>query len=404
MPKVKTDDATIKELLGRGTVDVIVRESLEKRLRSGKPLRIKLGIDPTGPDIHLGHAVPLHKLRQFQDAGHQVTIIIGDWTARIGDPTDRNEMRPQLTPEQVKKNAKKYLQQLFLILDKKRTKVVLQSTWFQRFTLQDIFELLSKFTVAQLLNRDDFKKRQKGGLEIGYHEPIYSLLQAYDSAMIKADLEIGATEQLFNLMKGRELQQMLGQEPQDVMTMEILVGLDGKRKMGKSLGNYIALLDTPDDMYGKTMSITDDIIVPWFTLATHVPESDIRAIARALKDRAMNPRDAKMRLAREIVTIYHSAAAAARAEENFVKTFQKKELPDEIEEVRLKQWPETLRELLVAAGLASSMSEATRLIGEGGIKVDGEVMKDPRAAITAKKDGLLLSRGKRQFRKVLAAK
>lgn len=399
-PKLKTDATTIHDLLTRGVIDVIQRKHLEERLKSGKPLTIKLGIDPTGPDLHLGHAVVMRKLRQFQNAGHKVTLIIGDWTARIGDPTDRNEMRPQLSADQIKKNAAKYLEQIFLILDKKKTKVVRHSVWFDKFTLQDVFNLVSKFTVAQLLNRDDFRKRQEIGLEIGYHEPIYSLLQAYDSVMVKADLELGATEQLFNILRGRDLQTIMGQEPQDVMTMKILVGLDGARKMGKSHDNYIALLDKPEEMYGRVMSIPDSLIIHYFELCTDVPNNELEAISQKLKAHVINPRDIKMTLARTIVTLYHSETQAKKAEAHFIKVFQKKETPDEIESLTLKPWPATLTELVVAAKLSQSMNEARRVIVDGGVKVDGKVINNPKAVVAPKPEGIIISRGKRLFKKV----
>lgn len=393
---MKTDDATIHDLLTRGTVTVIDRERLKKRLQSGKPLRIKLGIDPTGPNIHLGHAVQLRKLRQFQDAGHEIIIIIGDWTARIGDPTDRNETRPKLTSAEVKINANKYLHQLFLILNKKGVKIVRQSTWFDKFTLQDAFDLLSKFSVSQLLDRDDFKKRLQSGIEVSYHEPIYALLQAYDSVMVKADLEIGATEQLFNLLRGRDLQRLMGQTEQDIMTMGLLLGLEGKRKMGKSFNNYIALLDPPAEMYGKVMSIPDNLILHYFELTTALSQIDIEEVKKQLGYRTTNPRDLKMRLARDIVTLYHSKEAAKMAEEVFVKVFRNKELPEDIKTYTLTDWPKTLAAALVDCNLASSMSEARRTIEQGGVKVNGAVEQNPNAALRMKSE-VVIGRGKRQF-------
>lgn len=395
-PKVNTDNQTIITLLERGIVDVIRREHLEKRLREGKPLRIKLGIDPSGPDIHLGHAVPLRKLKQFQQAGHQIVIIIGDWTARIGDPTGRNEMRPQLTASQVKKNTTTYLKQLFLILDKKQTEIIWQSKWFNKFNLQNAIDLISKFTVSQLLDRDDFRERQKNELEIGYHEPIYSLLQAYDSVMIKADVEIGATEQLFNLLRGRDLQQIMNQQPQDILTLPLLIGLDGKLKMGKSLNNYIGLLDPPNEMYGKIMSIPDELIIQYFTLCTDVLDEEIQKIKHALETRTANPRDLKMRLAREIITLYHGKNKAEQAEQTFVKIFQKHELPETMPEIKLEPWPITLAHALVATKLATSMNDARKTIVQGGIKIDGVIINNPNAPLP-QKPGLILSRGKRLF-------
>lgn len=404
MPNTKKTDTykeTIFDLLNRGTVDVITREGLEKKLRSGKPLRIKLGIDPSGPDLHLGHAVVLRKLKQFQKAGHKVIVIIGDWTARIGDPTGRNEMRPQLTPAQVKKNADKYLKQLFLILDKKQTEVVWQSKWFNKFTLQDAIALMGKFTVAQLIDRDDFRKRMKAGMEVGYHEPMYSLLQGYDSVMVKADVELGATEQLFNILKGRDLQTLHKQPAQSVMTMQILPGLDGVQKMGKSLKNYVALLDSADQMFGKIMSLPDSAIVTYFKLATDVPEEEINSIEVALKKRTENPRHIKARLAKEIVTLYHNAKAAEKAAYTFDSVFKDKSVPTDMPEITIQKTTSLIM-ALVESKLAASTSDARRNIEQGGIKIDGKVVTDPNMALPNKKS-VVLQRGKRQFCKIIIA-
>lgn len=401
-PPINTNPEVVNELLTRGVVDIIVREHLEERLRSGQSLRVKLGIDPTGPNLHIGHAVPLRKLRAFQDAGHTAVLIIGDWTARIGDPTGRNELRPQLTARQTKKNAAKYLKQIFLILDKRRTEVRWQSRWFNHFDLQHVFDFFSKFTVAQLLEREDFQKRMADGREIHFHEPMYSLLQGYDSFMVKADLELGDPAQLFNMLRGRDVQRLMGQAPQDVMTVEVLMGLDGARKMSKSYDNYVGLLDAPADMYGKVMSIPDSLIVPYLTLTTNIAPEEIETMTKQLAERQVNPRDIKMRLARELVTVYRSATKAAKAEEAFIKQFQKGEIPDEIESITLKAWPSRLRDLVLQTGLATSASEATRLIREGGVKVNGQVMKDEQAKIDPTPDGLLISRGKRFFKRVKA--
>lgn len=401
MPIKKTDTskATIFEILNRGTSDVITHAGLEKKLKTGKPLRIKLGIDPSGPDIHMGHAVVFRKLKQFQDAGHQVVVIIGDWTARIGDPTERNEMRPQLTPAQVKKNAQKYLKQIFLVLDEKKTEIAWQSKWFDKFTLQDTIELLGKFTVAQQLDRDDFKKRMKEGLEIGYHEPIYSLLQGYDSVAIKADVEIGATEQLFNMLKGRDMQVLFKQPAQAIMTMPLLVGLDGERKMGKSLNNYIGLLDKPNDMFGKVMSIPDSLIVSYFELATDVSEKEILEIDKKLKQKKENPRHIKARLAKEIVTLYHGAKDAEKAATAFDSVFKDKSVPKDIPSIKLKKGSSII-EALVQSKLASGSSDARRTVEQGGAKIDGEQIKDPKTKLPNKKE-MVLQRGKRQFCKVI---
>jgi tyrosyl-tRNA synthetase len=401
--RIRTDEATVNEILTRGTVDVIVREQVLRLLTSGRQLRIKLGIDPSGPDLHLGHAVVLRKMRQFQQAGHKAIIVIGDWTARIGDPTGKNEMRTPLTPKQVKANAAKYLKQLFLILDKSKTEVVWQSKWFDKFTLQDVMELLGKFTVAQLTDRDEFRDRQKTGKEIGYHEPLYSLLQAYDSVMVKADIEIGATEQLFNILKGRDVQVLFGQTPQGVITSEILVGLDGIIKMGKSTKNYVGLLETAEEMYGKIMSIPDSALPSYFELASDLPEQQLRELKNELLSKSINPRDAKMQLARNIVTLYHSSTAAEKAEQKFVSQFQKKETPTDIRVVKINNPRITLLEVLLATGLVASASEARRVLSEGGIKVEGEVQRDPKLIVQPISTGTLISRGKRQWCKIIPA-
>jgi tyrosyl-tRNA synthetase len=399
MKKTSTAKEVIFDILNRGTVNVITHEGLEKKLRSGKPLRIKLGIDPSGPDLHLGHAVVLRKLKQFQDAGHQVVVIIGDWTARIGDPTGKNEMRPQLTPAQVKKNADKYLKQLFLVLDKKKTEVQWQSKWFNKFNLQDAISLMGKFTVAQLLDRDDFRKRMKEGLEIGYHEPLYSLLQGYDSVAVKADVELGATEQLFNILKGRDMQALYNQPAQAVMTMEILPGLDGVQKMGKSLNNYIALLDTAENMFGKVMSIPDDVIITYFRLATDVTEKEILEIDKKLKQKKENPRNLKVRLAKEIVTLYHGAKPAEKAKQNFDEVFKHKSVPTDIPTIKIKKGSNII-DALIQSKLATGTSDARRTIEQGGVKIDGEVVTDTKATLPNKKE-VVLQRGKRQFCKLI---
>jgi len=399
---VITNPDVIKEILERGTVDIIPKLELEKLLQSGRTLRVKLGIDPSGPDLHLGHAVPLRKLRQFQRAGHQAVIVIGDWTARIGDPTGKNKMRPQLTAATVKKNADQYLKQLFLILDKKNTQVVWQSAWFNKFTLQEIIDLISKFTVAQLMEREDFQKRQQAGGEIGYHEPMYALLQAYDSVVIKADIELGDPAQLFNMLRGRDLQGMCGQSPQNIITVKTLIGLDGTQKMGKSLHNYIALLASPDEMYGQIMSIPDSLIVQYFELCTDISVNDLAAIEQQLINRSLNPRDLKMRLAHTIVGLYHSDKDAAEAETKFISLFQKKELPSDVPTKKIGQ-PIPLLKLLINCGLVQSASDGRRVIAEGGIKIDGRVVKDPMVLVAPTTNGVLISRGKRQFCKIISA-
>jgi tyrosyl-tRNA synthetase len=399
MAKVSENNVNITELLDRGVADVIERKHLEGRLKKGEKLRVKLGIDPSGTDLHLGHAVVLRKLRQFQQAGHTVVLIIGDWTARIGDPSGKKETRPQLTPAQVKANAQKYLDQIALILDPKKIEVRWQSEWFDAFTLQTIIELAAKFTVQRLLERDDFKQRMKEGLDVRYHEPMYCLLQGYDSVPIKADLELGGNDQLFNVLKGREVQEIFKLPPQDVLTVPLLIGLDGKDKMGKSLKNYIALADTPADMFGKAMSIPDALIIDYFTLATDVPFAEIQAIAHGLKDGTANPRDMKARLAQEIVTLYHGKERAAGAATEFDRVFKSHEMPADMPEMRLTSSTVRPDALLVELKLAPSKSEAQRVIGQGGLKVAGVVVKDWKQEITLK-NGDVVQAGKRKFVRV----
>ncbi|MEW6610609.1 MAG: tyrosine--tRNA ligase [Patescibacteria group bacterium] len=386
----------IQELLDRGTVEVIDRPHLQARLERGEKLRVKLGIDPSGTDLHLGHAVVLRKIRQFQNAGHTVVLIIGDWTARIGDPSGRKETRPPLSPEQVKENAKKYLEQIALILDLNTIEVRWQSEWFDRFTLQTIIELAARFTVQRLLERDDFKSRIQKGIDVRYHEPLYCLLQGYDSVPIQADLELGGHDQLFNVLKGREVQQIHHLPPQDVLTVPLLIGLDGKDKMGKSLNNYIALADTPDDMFGKIMSIPDHLIIEYFTLATDVSFMEIQEMARELKQGGVNPRDLKARLAREIVTLYHGGAKATEASQEFDRIFKGHELPVEMQEVRLASPTIRPDALLLETKLASSRSEAQRLIRQGGLKVAGIVVVDWGKEMTLH-NGDVVQVGKRKF-------
>jgi tyrosyl-tRNA synthetase len=351
----------------------------------------------------LGHAVVVRKLRQFQLRGHTVVLIIGDWTARIGDPSGRKETRPQLTPQEVKVNAEKYLSQLSLILDLNKVEVRWQSEWYNTFTLQTVIELAAKFTVQQLLQRDDFKERIKAGIDVRYHEPLYCLLQGYDSVAVKADLELGGNDQLFNLLKGREVQEWYKQPMQDVLTMPLLIGLDGAQKMGKSLNNYIALADAPREMYGKIMSLPDDLIIHYFTLTTDLPFLEVRTMEEQLKKGKVNPRDLKSRLAREVITLYHGAARAQEAEAEFVRVFRNHELPEDMTEVALmgEEWrPDAL---LMALHLVSSKAEAQRVIGQKGMKCAGVIIKDWKQVVTVK-DGDVVQVGKRRCARVKISK
>jgi tyrosyl-tRNA synthetase len=386
-------------LLKRGVAEIIIEEEMVKLLRSGKTLRLKEGFDPSFPDIHLGHMVTLRKLRQFQDLGHQVILIVGDWTAQIGDPSGASATRPMLSKEQVEANAETYMKQFFKVVDKERTEVRWQSEWFGKFTLSDIIQLTSKFTVAQLMAREDFSQRYSAGRPIAMTELLYPLLQAYDSVAIRADVEFGGTDQKFNLLVGRELQSTVGQPPQQVFLSPLLIGTDGSQKMSKSLGNYIGIAEPPDEIYGKVMSITDSLTLQYFELVTDVPDKELEEFRQGLSRQTINPMTLKKRLAREIVTQLYSQKAATEAEEHFTRVFQKKELPEEIPEVRIQlHTGMDLQEILVKAGLAQSRSEAKRLIEQDAVEIDG---KKVTANITPIKSGSIIKVGKRRFAKVI---
>lgn len=399
--KPTTDENKINELLTRGVEEVIIAADLKKKLSSGEKLRVKFGADPTSPDLHLGHSVPLRKLRQFQDAGHQVVLIIGDYTAKVGDPSGKSKTRPMLTDEDIKKNAKTYLDQVGKILDVKKCEIVYNSTWFKKLAFGEIIQLAAKFTVARMIERDDFAKRLKEGVDIGMHELLYPMMQAYDSIQVKADVELGGTDQKFNLLAGRDLQRKLGSREQDVMTVPLLVGTDGVKKMSKSLGNYVGLFDKAEDMYGKIMSIPDALIISYFTLLTDVAVDELEQIKKQLEGGKINPRDIKMRLAREIVKMYHSAEDASAAENNFKQIFQRHEVPTEIPTHKVSATSLNIVDILLEVGFAESKSEARRLIEQGGVKVDETVIKDINAAVEVKEKGTLLQKGKRNFIKLV---
>lgn len=407
---VFTDQKMIDELLSRRVAEVVIEESLRKKLSSGKRLRVKLGVDPTAPDLHLGHAVPLKKLREFQELGHQVVLIIGDYTAKVGDPSGKSKTRPMLTDQEVKANAETYMAQAGKILDLKKIEVRWNSEWFSKMDFNGLLALAAQFTVARMIERDDFDKRLKEGADIHMHELLYPMMQAYDSIMVEADIEIGGTDQKFNILAGRDLQRKMGKPEQDCMFLgPILVGTDGTKKMSKSLGNYIGISEAPEEMYGKIMSIPDAALWDYYALATDVPSDEIEKKRDACAKGKMNPRDAKAALAREIVAMYHSAKAADAAEEHFRSVFQKKEVPEDVTELEISVGEDVsvtatlLVEVLVQAKLAASKSEARRVIAEGGVRVDGEVVKDIRATIKpTKKKPVLIQKGKRHFVKVLA--
>ena len=392
MKKASRED--IRDVLVRGTSQVIDRSSLEKMLMSGKKLRVKLGIDPTAPDLHLGHAVVLRKLRQFQDLGHRVILIIGDFTGQIGDPSGKSKTRVALTESQVRKNMKTYLAQAKKILDMRRAEVKKNSAWLQKLNGAKLIDLMSKVTVQQIIERDDFSKRIAAHQSVRTHELLYPILQAYDSVVVRADLELGGNDQLFNLLVGRALMERFSLPPQQIMTTQLLIGLDGTQKMSKSLGNYIGITEAPNDMFGKVMSIPDRLMRPYFELCTGLPYLEIEKILRA-----GNPRDAKLSLAREIVRMYHGPKAAARAEERWKKVFSRREVADDIPELRLVGGHMSAADVPVAAKVAKSKSEAWRLVEQGGLKVNDKPLADPRAMVSLK-TGDVVKIGKKNFFRV----
>lgn len=392
-------DAQIAALFGRSVENVVVRDHLVARLKNGDKLRMKIGMDPTAPDLHLGHAVALRMLRRFQDAGHVIVFIIGDFTARIGDPSGKSKTRPVLDAKEIAANAKTYFAQVGALLDVKKAEIRYNSEWLGKMKFDDLIRLAASFTVARVLERDDFSKRLKAGVDISCHELLYPMMQAMDSVAIKADVEVGGTDQTFNMLAGRELQKKNNMPEQDVITVPLLVGIDGVHKMSKSLGNYIGLREKPEEMYGKAMTVPDAALASWFRLATELPEEDLAQIDKALI-RGENPRDLKMRLAREIVRMYHGAAAAQKAEAGFVSVFQKHEAPTDVAELRVKN-NQPLVDVLVAVNFASSKSEARRLVEQKGVKADGAVLADPSAPLAVPKSGLLLQKGKRHFIRII---
>jgi len=395
MPTLSLDN-----ILKRGVAEIISAESLRARLNAGKPLRLKMGFDPSKPDLHIGHAVGMRKLRQLQDLGHTVVLIVGDWTAQIGDPSGRDESRTMLTPEQVRVNAQTYMDQFFVIVDKYRTEVRWQSEWFGKFTLADVFNLTSRFTFADMMEHETFDKRVKEGKPLSLMEMMYPLLQAYDSIAIDADVEFGGMDQKFNILQGRRLQTMLGKTPQEVFLVPLIVGTDG-RKMSKSFGNTIDVRAAPSDMYGKVMSLVDSVIVEYMTLVTDVTDAEIAETARAMQRGSVNPRDLKMRLAREIVTQFYSADAAREAEAEFVKVFQQRELPTDMPTFTLKQ-DLPIVDLMLAAELAPSRSEARRLITQGGVRLDDATIDQVDTVIRVHAGVLRV--GRRKFVRLVAEK
>lgn len=366
------------EEIRRGSAELLIEAELQKKMARGKPLRIKAGFDPTAPDLHLGHTVLINKMRQFQQFGHEVIFLIGDFTGLIGDPTGRNATRPRLTPEDVQNNARTYQEQIFKILDPSRTLIEFNSKWLSNMPLPKFVEVAAQYTVARMLERDDFAKRYKSGQPISVHEFFYPLAQGYDSVALKADVELGGTDQKFNLLVGRQLQEAYGQEPQCVLTMPLLEGLDGVNKMSKSLGNYVGITEAPGAQFGKLMSISDDLMWRYFELLSFRPLGDVAALRAAITD-GRNPRDVKFELARELVGRFHGAAAAEQAQAEFIARFSQKSLPTDLPLQILAAADATgegLVAVLKATGLAASNSEAVRKLAEGAVRIDGEKVQD----------------------------
>ncbi len=393
------------DLIRRGIAEIIPEDDLarkiERSIATGKPLNVKLGCDPSRPDLHLGHSVVLRKLRHFQDLGHQAILIVGDFTGMIGDPSGRSKTRPPLTLEETRRNGQSYFEQATKILSTKKIQMLYNSEWLGKMTFADVIMLGSRYTVARMLERDDFEKRYRSGEPISVHELLYPLAQAMDSVAVQADVELGGTDQKFNLLVGRDIQREYMQEPQVIVTMPILPGTDGVEKMSKSLDNYIGIDESPRQIYGKTLSVPDRLIIDYFTLATDLPAAEVEKIAGQLSSGGVNPRDTKRRLARDLVTLYHDAAAARAAEEEFDRIFVRKDLPDEIPEALLQTGDGSVGiiRLLTETGMASSNGEARRLIDQGGVSVDGNRIESQQAVVDIRTP-VVLKVGKRKFVRV----
>jgi len=388
-------------LIKKGVEEIISEKELIAKLtkskESGKPLRIKYGIDPTGYDVHIGHLVPIRKMREFQDMGHIGVIIIGDFTAQIGDPTGKDESRPPLTKEEILKNAEKYMDQLYTVLDRDKTEVRWQTEWFGDMKMVDVLKLMGKFTLAQFMVHDTFRKRYENGLTLGLHEIMYPILQSYDSVAIEADVELGATEQKFNILAGRDMQRYFGQSQQIAILSPILMGTNGKEKMSKSLNNYIAVFDTPKEKYGKTMSIPDELIINYFNYATKIAPEEIERIEKQLANDEINPKVIKQRLAREIVTLYHGEETAILAEEEFNLIFKKKDIPDDIPEFRLRSAMKII-DILTQSKTCASGGEARRMIKQNAVTIGGDKITDIFQEIS---EECVIKVGKRRFIKVV---
>jgi tyrosyl-tRNA synthetase len=390
------------EQIERGVVEILPREELlqklEKSIRDCKPLRIKLGLDPTAPDIHLGHTVVLNKLRQFQDLGHEIHLIIGDFTGRIGDPTGKSETRKQLSEEEITANARTYQEQIYKVLDPEKTIMHFNSEWLGQLNMIDVIKLAGKYTVARMMERDDFSKRYKEGLPIGVHELMYPLMQGYDSVALQSDVEMGGTDQKFNLLVGRHLLKEYGFEPQVALMMPILEGTDGVQKMSKSLGNYIGVNDEPYEMFGKTMSISDALICRYFELLTRVPMVEIELMRSQMASGEMNPRDAKIRLAIELVSTFHSPQDAVQAMERFKLVYSQRDIPEDIPEIKVSETEVWLPKFLSETGLVDSSSEGRRMIKQGALKVNGDKYEREDLSLAA---GMVIQIGKRKFVKIV---
>jgi tyrosyl-tRNA synthetase len=395
------------KIIRRGATELIdekeLAEQLEKSIKTGTPLRVKAGFDPTAPDLHLGHTVLLHKMRQFQSLGHEVIFLIGDFTGMIGDPTGKSETRKSLTPEEVKANAQTYLDQVFKILDEKKTTVVYNSEWMGKFTSQDMIGLAARYTVARMLERDDFQKRMANNLPISIHELFYPLIQGYDSVALKADVELGGTDQKFNLLVGRDMQRSYGVAPQTVLTMPLLEGTDGIQKMSKSLGNSIGVLDSPKEMFGKILSISDKLMWRYFELLSDISDKELAEIQQKAETGELNPKDAKVKLAKEVVSRYHSPDASEHAAHEFENVFKKKEIPEDIPEV--KTWGGDARwicKVLADHSLTDSTSAARRLIQQGAVSVNGQKVSDKDLQLEGNQN-YLIKVGKKRFLKITSS-
>jgi len=393
------------DIIKRGVVEIIPEDELvkkiEKSIKTAKPLNIKLGCDPSRPDLHIGHSVVIRKLAQFQELGHQAILIIGDFTGMIGDPSGRNATRPALTLEATRINGNSYFEQASKILHKEKTKIVYNSDWLSKMSFEDVIKLASKYTVARMIERDDFTKRFKAGEPISVHEFLYPLAQAMDSVAIESDVELGGTDQKFNLLVGRDIQREYGMEPQVILTMPLLVGIDGVEKMSKSYDNYIGISDEPAQIFGRTLSIPDNLIYKYFELATNVSNQKLTEIKSQLADGNANPRDVKRELARTLVTMYHNQEAAEIAQAEFDNIFINKGLPDEIEEFNIGERSEiNILDLIILVNFAPSKGEARRLVLQGGVSIDGEKINDAQSSISVK-TGMILKVGKRKFIKLI---